>query len=371
MANNIECTEDIIGISRKDCTCLENDLKTTEDESADPVVYDTDWYKKSKSGLYIDELEGMTDIETIKDVVSCEKLSDFFKTVIGNSIKQTTDDVGAQINERYKKKESNFVGLIGSKTSDRALSLPSSMASMRIDVKETTGGVMVVKALGTLMNTTREFNVTIVRRYVDTNYYELVDTIEGVNSLANSYVENIIDEEIILPMQIDNEGDIEYFFIYVLDGMQPRNNLASCGCGSRERKLKNMINFSGAYGDDIANLANWTENDYSNGLVLDIEIRCNVEATICLMYKASPEWANYLAQAVLYKTAYKIHKTILASNQITQAVMSNAETINANMNDFDAEYWSNIKYIVQNVDIKLTDCYICKNQRGAVNQILL
>lgn len=364
MANNTECLNGIIGVTRKDCECFDEDL--TIPEGTDP-----DWYKKSTSGFFIHQLDGIVSMETVRDIISCEELWEFYQGIISDSIRETADDISANINEKYKKKESNFVGFIGSRTANKPIILGKAFAGLKLNVNQRSGGVVVIKGIGVLLDTTSVFNIEVYRRYADIDQYELVDTIEGINSVANGYSENIFEEPLILPMQVENEGEIEYYFLYSTAAGNPRNNLASCGCGRKEVTLKREVNYGGVSGDDIEEMGSWNHSEFSNGIVLDAEIRCNAEAMICNMFKVSSEWGKYVAHAVLYKAGWKIHKAILSSNAITQDVMANRETVSENMDHFDSEYWSRIRYLVQNVDLTLNDCYTCDGRKLKVTQILL
>lgn len=371
--SNIDCLINIIGVTRLDCDCITPDLEIPGTEEP-PVPTDDQWFKVSTSGFYVHELEGVVSIETVKDVVSCQKLYEFYQTLLSNSITDVADDLSAAINERYKKRDSDYVGFIGSRQGRQVLNITEDFAGLKIAVHPSSGGVVVIKNIGILMDQTAEFNVEIYRRYVDIDAYELVDTIEGVNSTANVYTDNILEEKIILPMQIENEGKLEYYFLYnksLIAGMDPLNNLASCGCGYKENRLKKLISYGGVAGDSVDNMGNWNMTTYGNGIVLDVEVRCNAEAILCKMFNNSPEWGKYVAHAVIYKAAWKIHKAILSSNAITQEVMSNRESVKENMTDFENEYWTRIKYLVQNVDLTLTDCYQCDNSKLQVKQILL
>lgn len=363
MENTNECLDNIIGVTRKDCECFTDELNGD---------FENDWYKKSNSGFYVHELEGVVSMSAVSDAIgSCDELAEFYDTVLKNAVRETGDDISASINERYKKKETNFVGFIGSRTSSKALILSGNYAGMKLIVNEMAGAVIVIKAVNLMINTTAEFNIEIYRRYVETDLFELFDTIEGVNSNINSYTENKLETNILLPMEIENEGKIEYYLLYNMQGMQPRNNLASCGCGRKEHQLKALLNYGGVSGNELDELGTWPLTEYGNGIVLDAEVRCNAETIICKMYNASPEWAKYVAHAVLYKAAFKIHKSLLSSNNITQEVLANRESVNDNMNGFDSEYWSRVKYLVQNVDLRINDCYICDNRNLKVSQILL
>lgn len=133
-----------------------------------------------------------------------------------------------------------------------------------------------------------------------------------------------------------------------------------------------MINFEGVQGNEIESIDTWRVNsNYINGIVLNAEIRCDAESFICKMKEHNQGWSKYLAQAVLYKTAFKLHKEILSSNQLTQAVLMDRETIANNMTEFESEFWSRVRYLVQNIDLSLTSCYSCNNKNGRVSTILV
>lgn len=366
MESSNPCLENIVGITPKECDCFTEDLTASEES------VDVDWYKKSTSGFFVHELEGVISMNAVRDAIgTCEQLADFYLTTIKNSIRETGDDISASINERYKKKETNFVGFVGARSSSKGLVLNGDYAGLKLIVNETSGAVIVIKALGIMMTTTEDFSIQIYRRYVETDLYELVDTIEGVSSVANSYSLNALADPIFLEMDIENEGQLEYYLLYQRNGMQPRNNLASCGCGRKEHQLKKLLNYGGVDGNDLDEMGSWGLSTYGNGIVLDAEVRCNAETIICKMFSASPEWGKYVAHAVLYKMAFKIHKKLLSSNNVTQEVLANREQVDANMRDFESEYWSRIKYLVQNVDLRLNDCYVCDNRKLKVSQILL
>lgn len=366
---NTECLNFIIGVSPLDCECIKSDLGIPVDGE---TPEDNDWYKKSTSGFYLHELEGVVSIDTVKDIVSCQKLYDFYKKLLQQSITETADDLSGSLNERYKKKESNFVGFAGSKTSGRVLGLNTQYSGLKVVPLKRKDGVLVVKGIGTNMNVALTFDIEVYRRYVETDLFELVDTIESVQSNAGSYRYNAFEEPMILSMDIENEAEIEYYFLYQnVAELQPRDNLASCGCGSKEHNLAKLMYYGGVSGNVLTEMGNWSMSGNADGLVLDMEIRCDAENMICQMYNANSDWRKYVAHAVLYKAAYKLNKSVISSNKITQEVVANAEIVNGNMNDFEIEYRNRINYLVQNIDLEISGCYTCNDRKLKVQQILL
>lgn len=352
------CFNGIIGITKKECDCVE------------PL---NEELKKSSSGYYLHELSGIEDIETVQDIVKCENLNEFYTTLLRNAEREASDDLSAQVTERYTKKDSDFNGFLGSRSHSKTLNVNNPYFGLKLMPNKRSDGVIYITSIGICFDKTATFDAKIVRFYEDTGMIEDVDVIEGLNSSANAYVENKLDESIKLPLSLDGEGTIEYYiFIDNSEDMKPRNNISSCGCGRKERKLLQMVRFTGTQGSDLLNIDNWATNEgYVNGIVLSAEIRCDSEAFLCSMNKSNEGWSKYMAQAILYKSAWKLHKEILSSKELTQAVLMDREEMEKNMNEFDGEYWTRIKYLVQNMDMNLTTCYECNDSNLKVSMIRL
>lgn len=347
----------MIGITRKDCDCIEQ-----IDESL----------KSSSSGYYLHELSGVEEIETVQDIVKCENLTEYYQTLLENASRETSDDLTAQITERYSRKESDFIGVLGSRSHSKSINVSGDYIGLKLVPEKRSDGVLYIKSVGIAFNKTLTFDAKIIRFYKETEMIEEVDTIEGLNSTMNAFVDNTLDAPIKLPLSIQGEGQIEYYIVIPrTEDVLPRNNGSSCGCGRKERKLLSMVQFWGVQGNDLDSVDTWSSNsNYVNGIVLNAEIRCDSESFICSMNDHNQGWSKYFAQALLYKTAWKLHKEILSSNELTQAVLMDRETVANNMTEFENEYWSRIRYLVQNMDMNLTTCYTCNDRRLKVSQIL-
>lgn len=352
------CMTGMIGITRKDCDCI---------EELQPEL------KTSSSGYFLHELSGVEEIETVQDIVKCEDLNEYYTTLLENTNREVGDDISAQITERYSRKESDFVGVLGSRSHSKTVNVLGDYIALKIRPENNSDGVLSIKSVGIAFDTTATFDAVIYRYYTETEMIETVDTIEGLSSTANAYVENTLEQAIKLPLAIQGEGRIEYFVVVPrVNDLKPRNNGTSCGCGRKERKLLSMIQFWGVQGSDLQNIGNWSSNsNYVNGIVLNAEIRCDAEAFVCKMNENDLGWSKYLAQAILFKSAWKLHKEILSSNELTQAVLMDRETVEKNMGEFDTEYWQRIRYLIQNMNMDLTSCYSCNDKKLKVSQILI
>lgn len=352
-----ECKIKNIGITRKECPCIE-DLPES--------------MKTSENGYFLHELSGIEEIQTVSDIVNCEDLEDFYQTLIDNSRKEVIDDLSAQISERYSKRSSNFSGVMGSRSHSRSLNIDKDFIGLKIVPSANSDGTIYIKSVGISFDTKIEgFTAELYRYYKGSGMIEKVDEITDLNSSANGYIDNMLVDPVKLPMSIQGEGAIEYYLVIPKEGFSPRNNGSSCGCGGKERRLLSMLKFNGVSGDDLQDLNKWSNQTSNvNGIVLGIEIKCDADQFICSMYQEDSGWSSYFHHALLYKTAYKLHKQILSSKELTQAVLMDRETVANNMNDFESEYWSRIRYLVQNMNTDLTTCYTC-NQRPSMGRILV
>jgi len=188
MSTPLPCTENIIGITQKDCDCFTQDLQS------DPVV--DGWYHLSTSGLFLDELEGIESMWSADESLVCDQtLADFYAKARKRSIIQCQDEVLKQINDRFTKQDRSFIGSLGAKAFTKGVDITEdSFYGMYFRMRPIIDGVMIVNSLDTMFEETATFDVSIYRRYVRSNMYELVDTIEGVQSTANRYVKNALME---------------------------------------------------------------------------------------------------------------------------------------------------------------------------------
>lgn len=353
------CLNGAIGISNIDCDCQEPLNETL---------------KQSKSGYFLHDLSGVVDLSTVVDIVQCQDLNSFYTRLLEGATREAKDDLSAQISERYKRTDLDFSGILGSRSHSKVLDVKSKYIALKITPRKGTDSTLFIKSVGIAFDKTVDsFDAVIYRVYDDTEMIEEIDVIEGLKSIANTFNDNIIEESISLPLSIQGEGHFDYYIVIdrSVHEFKPRNNGASCGCGGKERKLLSSVGFSGVNGEEIENIDNWSAQSVNvNGIVLNAEIKCDSEMFICKMNDESG-WRQYMAQAILYKAAAKLHREVLSSKKLTQAVLMDRETVANNMNLFEADYWERIRFLVQNMDLSKTSCFGCNNKNMAMKNILV
>jgi hypothetical protein len=278
------------------------------------------------------------------------------------------------ITERFTKSDRDFSGFLGTKEFTQSLDVSSlKYAGLYLKMQPIVDGVMIVNNIAVMFEQTATFDILIYKQYVSSDTYELVDTIEGVESIANRYKLNVLETPIQLPMYDDVEGQLEYFFVYDTEGLTPKNNAPLCGmCGRAEAKASYFVTKYGTRGDDIESLSDFTHNSgYAYGLSLNVDFKCDAESIICRMFSISQEWANAYASAALLFAGVAVHNQILTSPEVSRANLLGADNAANQMGVWQGDFEQTIKWLAQNVDPSVNDCYVCNPSRLRVTQVLL
>jgi hypothetical protein len=207
-----DCLQYVIGLSQTSCECFADDK---------PLDYD-----RSDSGIYLDQLEGL-NLNLVDSANDCDQGSvwDIMLRSKENAIKSFKADLIGSLLTKYKQKRQPFSGVIGSKSSKNTLNLQTTYAGERIYSSNIIGGVMKIKRLGVFMNATNSFDVEIYNQYDADPLYVI-----PVSSVANQLYWNDVDIE--LPMNLETQDDPNYYIIYPVSGMQPKDTANGCGCSS-------------------------------------------------------------------------------------------------------------------------------------------
>lgn len=365
----LKCLNQLIGITRKACECFEDSLHT---DGGDQLP--EKWYTKSKSDYYLDELVGLVSMWQTAEASPDTTLAEYYLKSYNAAMRDTKKDVLKAIHDRYTKTEWDFAGSLGTKSFTQGLDVSDvNYAGIYLKMAPVIDGVMYLKSIGTMFEETETFNVFVYKRYIASNYYELVDTIEGVQSIANRYKANELEEPLVLPMYDDVEGQLEYFIVYETEGLTPKNNEPRCGlCGRIENTAARFVQKYGTTGNDVEALGSWPNaSGYAYGLVLDVEFKCETESVICRMFDALPQWRDAYAGAVLLRAAIMVHNYIVTSPEVTRDNLLNIDNVAAQMGIWQTDYEQSITWLGQNVNPDVNDCYVCNSNKLKVTQVLL
>lgn len=358
MANTC-ITPTLIGISANPCDCY-----TTELNDVTPV--DPDWYKKSDSGLYMDELEseGLVSMRASDGTLTCDKtLGTFYKESRDGAIKRAIDDAFTVINERFKPKREAFIGQIGGSKFNRSLPISGAViAGVELSPNSFVDGVFKITRMTIGSSVSKETTISIFRIFptlqdVDP---ELVTNIDNVTLIANKSTIKYFADPIILPMEVDGDP-VKYIFIRDLDeGEMLPNTSRSCGCGRKEHLFNQYASFNGITLDaDAEDFSDYITSSYTHGISLEGEFTCDSEAILCRMFERSTAFKKVFAYAVNYLAAAMVNEKVSRAPDITRWNMINFEDMRASAIAFRQEYKDRLTWLAQNTDPNVNDCYNC------------
>lgn len=355
-----ECYNSIIGLTRTDCECY----GVIPDDAAD-----------SLSGLYIDELVGLSFIQSMTD---CDNGNDLFQNMVkarDNAITSFQADTNALLLENFKMKRNPFKGGIGRAVSNNNVSLTTgNYLGVRMYCDNVKSGVLYIKSIGTLFK-----GVGVIDLMIYNNLGKLIGTYP-LNTDTTLHVQNSVDIE--LPLHSDYNDHLEYFFIYQLGAIEPKINDLKCSCGSfkpvfnckqpyykyKHETVYGWADWLMAGGINSATLPDFTDcgcstNNYMYGLTFNVELRCKIGEVLCqeqLDFEGNP-LAAAMAIAIQNKTGEWLGNWILRSGNLNRFTLLNTEQLIDDVAKFKATYEQMIKYIVESADITQNDCLACKD----------
>jgi len=355
-----DCYEYIIGLSH------------TEGDCHDPKTGFLLDYNTSYSGLYLDDLLPLSRVESLEKNV--ENVWYILNQCRDRGIKRFVSDAQAALMANYQLRNQPYNGIIGriKHTKDRTLN--ATYAGVQFYCKDYRGAMLTINNIGTIMNYTGVVDVTVYDN-IGNNYGPYT-----LNCVTDTLTLNTITP-LELPLHNDYVENIRYYFMYKLAGNAPRNNDLHCNCGSvRPVFNPNRPYFTKSFGGRF-NWANYVmiggcetdeldfdENDYGacnymNGLIFDVELRCHISKMLCdedLDYEGDPT-AMAIAFAVLYASGIDAIEKIFSDPRLNLTKIKDKEYLAVRQKEFEALYKEKITYIADTIDIRKTDCILCRN----------
>lgn len=362
MSSTPECLDNVIGLSETTCDCFTSGMP-----------YDAD---TSKSGLYLDQLEGLT-LDIAKSIEDCEQggLWDLMARDRSNATKAFKADMLSSLLSKYKQKRQPFSGIIGSTKWKTNLDLPNTYSGVRIFSANIIGGIMSLKRIGLLFDNAYTFDVSIYND-LEPGPLATYSVTTNPNALTWFNLASVLN----LDMNDTSSENPNYYLIYTVSGKKPKDIKAGCGCSSsvyhyywninspqfrsyEKDRWSEYIMLTGINGDDISDRENWGTTSYLNGLVLDVEFKCKVNDLICSddMDFTSNGVAIAMAYALRYKAGFLLIDSILASGQINRYTMMDRERLMQKKNTYNKEYQDRIEWITDEINWKANDCLACKD----------
>jgi len=357
-----DCYDYIIGLSRTECTC--------DDPKGD---FELD-FNTSYSGLYMDELQPLSILNSLEN---CESdVWDIMNRARENAIKNFVSDGTRELLKHNKVRAQPYGGVVGRRTNTKDRSLTTTYAGVHLMCKRIVGGNITIKKFYTAFNFTGTVTVTVVDNLGVTHGTYVLNVTE------DTWVENDISD-LTLPLWNDLVDHVEYFIYYTRGANQPRNNDLCCNCHKSMLFSANRPYYLRGHNDayrwaesvmvggfdtgDISRFDDVTYNygggNYLNGLSFDVDVNCDLGKVLCknsLNFESDP-LAIATAYAVLYKAAEILADHIFAYPQMSYAKLVSRENLATEQASWIKKYQEMIEYIGLETDITKTDCLECKD----------
>lgn len=342
------CYTDIFGFSRNEDLCV-NDW--------DPS------YANSASGLYMDELQGMS-LRILNAVGGKNDIWTMMDNARTNGINTFKTDIFQELLKYNEYRREKFTGEVGHRRFTQVIT-KDTYHGMRI-FSEIRGGVFTLRGVTLNLNSTENIDLYI---YDD---FELLHTVT-ISSEAGKPKYTAIT-----PIDLSLNGN--YYFIYSPVGT-PYNNKMTCGCGgfrwcfnltkpcfnSSRENWTQWIMAGGIHGDDPLDREDWSVSEFAHGLRLHGEFKCDAMQMLCSDSSDfdSNEIDSAIAWAILYKAAEFLTYEIKNSQEVTRDLLiGNDDVLNTNMQYYSDRYTAMINFIAENIEPSRNDCLRCRPALG-------
>ena len=342
------CWDSIIGFTRTDDTCIDD-------------AYPVD-YSESLSGLYVDELQGMT-LRILDNTDNSTTLWEKMARARENAIRTFQTDLMMELSNYTEPTRKRFAGDIGSKSFTRTIS-GSTYYGMRM-YSDVRGGKFILRGVSLILNSTEAVNLEIY------DEYDLLHTIPLTSAAARPAKTDIADIELTL--------DRNYYFLIAPVGL-PYTNKLTCGCGgfkwcfcpddpcyrySRDRWTEWAM-VAGVYGDDLTTREDWPTAGNAAGMILHGNFTCSIFDALCTENSDfnDDEQDRAMAWAILYKTGEFLTNYIMDTGEVSRYTLLGTEALNENRVYYNKRYAVLIDWLAQNLDDDRNDCMKCKPPMG-------
>ena len=362
------CLKYVVGLSRTSCEC---------DYYAACGDFD-----ESLSELYLDELSPI-NTTLMAARADCEKgtLCNLMDVARSNAIKAFKADIYGLIMRNHELKRPRFKAAVGKKEYTTTLNHSGSTYNIcRWFARDSVGGTLNISNIWAGFDTTHAFNLLIYN-----NLGTLVDTIP-MNATANVWQANSVDIE--LPTHSDYTTNLEYYFVYPVTAARPFNNTIQYGCDchtfehydcnirtqtNKQTGYRDWILYRGAVKNDL-DFDDWGfgGNQYMNGLVFDVDFKCEVENVLCgdnLDFDSSPV-AMAIAKAIQLRAGVELIDLAMSNPELERTNMINTDLF-VNYRLYFIEEYKRLMYhdstnlnsgaIEDGLNILETDCFKCKD----------
>lgn len=352
----MECLKEIIGVLNGSCPC--NTGGTINEEDAAKLAV-------SKSGLYMDDLEGGLSMRAITSLDACKGFADIALQARDSAIQTVGADVLSALALRYKTGKNPFVGVIGRPSYTGTLQASKRYQFVRLAPLRPSDAIVKVTGLRLIINSSQAVNFKILKTLQGGNQGTEILNVD-VETTANYYASiPLPGNELALPLT-ENGESLEYYMVWDRgDGLgMPKDIKIDCNCGFKKAGFTDYLDVKGGELDSLEYLSPaQTKDNYTHGIVIDADIRCAVGDLICREYDRENAIALTLAYATRYKAGEILIEKVMSSPVVDRYTMMNREYLWGKRNHFRKEYETRITYVASVMDVAGSDCFICRETK--------
>jgi hypothetical protein len=319
----------------------------------------------------MDDVEGGVSMKGLGDVDTCLTFYQMATKARDNAIQRLQDDLVIAISNKYKKDKNAFSGQIGRMSFAQTLATSKNIQALRLRPNDWSDAMVTLTRMNIVLNeAVTDLVITIWRVPIDTVMGEIVKSFT-VTTVANGYTtvpDNAPpDLPLLMPFVVNNEL-VEYWVTYDLTGKtaRPKDTALQCvTCNKGTAPYSDYVTVYGAQLDSTGNFSNAAYDQFSHGLILDVDIRCNNESLVCREYKADDAISVTMAYASRFKAAELLIEYVLGATDVNRYTTMAREYLWGKRNHFRAEYDARVTYLAATIDVTSSNCYVC---REATNQ---
>lgn len=356
------CLQLIIGLSQTECDCLTDQLPSENFN-----------YKESKSGLYLDELDGF-NINKIAGAADCAKggIWEIMDRARNTAIQDYYTNLLGCIGASYKPRITSFQSQLGEATFKKTLTNSfGDYAGMRISPAQIKGAYIILNKIGVIIN---EVANVVLKVFSNENGGTLILTSAPIITQANAITWGTLTDPLELPMWSINNEFIRYYIVMEMNGtFKPKDNKKDCGCSSKSKPYDKWIALDGVDGSDTENMNSFRVNStYLNGIIAQVEVKCDTKEVVCSDvyppdYENDPNMIN-AAVAIRFRAAARCYEELLSSELINRTTMMNREEIRRYIDLWNTEFQNWIKYLCENFNPEVNECLICRTTNRSLTK---
>lgn len=351
------CITQLVGIVKTDCACYTGGC-TPEQIAA---------MKTSKSGKFLEDLEGMIPLKGVQNAVACKNICEFALDTVPAAEQATLDDITAAISSMYTAAKQTYNTVIGEvgftmtiapskryygyKLTPNTGAKDTAMTISNLKINVTAGGGVVVMIARGPKGGTGLMPVELFNTISTPGMWTGVNMNVGPNN-SKTY-----------PLYVQGVEQVYYLVIdsaEMAPGM-PVDNLVSCNCGGKNAQIEQYVKVQGVQLDNLNDTTTELHSDRAYGVSADIKFFCNEGSFICREYDSKNPIAVAMAAAVRYKMGWLFLNKLLASPEVNRYTMMNRDGVQGTIKAYDRQYQIRIQAIATTVDPNKTDCFICNS----------